>query len=219
MTNPPAQPAPPTKALRRDAAENRKRLLRAAWEVFAEVGPDAGVEEIARRAGVGMGTLYRRFPTKDALVEALSDEILDAVLDNTRRVASAQTPGHGLEDALWYIGSVMASHHGGLSRLWQVSPPGADGRRDELWALLGQLLEEARTSGEVRDDLTLTDVYLCVLAMRSLVDDTQRLAPESWRRFLSFALAGFSPAEQPLAYRPADDSLIHAGTPARPPRA
>ncbi|MDH6115296.1 AcrR family transcriptional regulator [Kitasatospora sp. MAP12-15] len=218
-TSHPGGPAPTgTRALRRDAAQNRERLLRAAWEVFAELGPEAGVEEIARRAGVGMGTLYRRFPTKDALITALNDELLDQVLDSTRRTLAEQPYSEGLEAALWHMGAAMASHCGCLSRLWQALPPPTDTRRTELWALMGTLLANAQQAGTIRADLTLTDVYLCVLTLRSLIEDTVTQAPDVWRRYLAVHLAGFRPADQPLAHRPADDSLVATGVPLRPPR-
>ncbi|GAA1973606.1 TetR/AcrR family transcriptional regulator [Kitasatospora viridis] len=200
--------APGTRTLRRDAAQNRTRLLRAAWEVFAEQGPAAGVEEIARRAGVGMGTLYRRFPTKDALITALYDEILENILTRTRAAAAEPCGGAGLESVLWHIGAVMSSHHGGLSRLWQVVPPDVDTQRAELWELMARLLERAQAAGTVRADLTLTDVYLCVLAMRGVIDETAAQAPDAWRSYVAVVLAGFRPAGTPLAHRPADDSLV-----------
>ncbi|WP_042377343.1 TetR/AcrR family transcriptional regulator [Streptacidiphilus melanogenes] len=203
--------------LRRDAAENRERLLRAAWEVYAELGQDAGVEEIAHRAGVGMGTLYRRFPTKDALLTALSDEILDTVLQRTRELAETHADGTGLEQVLTYVGSVLASHHGCLTRPWQAVPPTSDRRRAELWSLMDGLLARARDGGEVREDLTLTDVYLAVLSLRGIIDDTARRAPEVWRRHLCVLLAGFRPSERALEHAPADDALVHADVAARSP--
>ncbi|WP_235488410.1 helix-turn-helix domain-containing protein, partial [Frankia sp. AvcI1] len=69
----------PARPLRRDAELNRARILTAARELFVERGNDVGVEEIARRAGVGMGTLYRRFPNKDALVEAILRSTVDDI--------------------------------------------------------------------------------------------------------------------------------------------
>jgi len=207
-----------TRVLRRDAAENRQRLVHAAWEVFAELGPDAGVEDIARRAGVGMGTLYRRFPTKEALVLALHEDLLDAMLDRTREILAADPEGRGLESFLWYTGTLMASHHGCLSRLWRAAPPGTDGRRNELWDMVGRLLRQAQRTQEVREDLTLTDVYLCVLSLRGLIEDTASQAPDGWRRQLSVILAGFRPAAEALEHRPVDDSLVDTGVPvaARP---
>jgi AcrR family transcriptional regulator len=210
------------RVLRRDAAENRERLVRAAWEVFAELGPEAGVEDIARRAGVGMGTLYRRFPTKEALVLALHEDLLDAMLDRTREILHADAEGdgrgEGLEAFLWYTGGLMASHHGCLSRLWRAAPPGTDGRRNDLWDMVSRLLARAQRTERVREDLTLTDVYLCVLSLRGLIEDTASQAPDGWRRQLSVILAGFRPAAGALEHRPADDSLVETGVPvaARP---
>ncbi|MEY9875359.1 AcrR family transcriptional regulator [Streptacidiphilus sp. MAP12-33] len=211
------------KGLRRDAAENRARLLRAAWEAFAEHGPDAGVEEIARRAGVGMGTLYRRFPTKDALINELSEVIFESILEYARMSAALgadRAPGQasGLEESLFHMGEVMAGHHGCLALLWQASPPSQDEeRRGELWRLMGQMLDQAKAAGDVRADITLTDVYLSVLALRSLIDDTAGQAPDLWRRYLEVVLAGFRPAPgaRPLPHRPADDSLVFRGLPKR----
>jgi AcrR family transcriptional regulator len=220
MTDSPAQTAPTastpgggTRTLRRDAAENRERLLRAAWEVFAELGPDAGVEEIARRAGVGMGTLYRRFPTKEALVQALNDALMEKILANARRTLAEGPVSGGLEAQLWYCGSVMSAHHGCLSRLWHRDLHGSDPRREELWTMVRKLLERARDAGEVRADLTLTDVYLCVLALRALIDETATAAPDAWQRFLEVQIAGFRPAADAgeLAHRPKDDSLVERG--------
>ncbi len=206
-----------TRVLRRDAARNRERIVRAAWEAFAELGPDAGVEDIARRAGVGMGTLYRRFPTKEALVLALHDGLIEEMLAQARAAAAADPRGRGLEEFLWYTGTVMAAHHGCLSRLWRSAPPGNDGRRQEMWDLVGRMLDQARDSGEVRRELTLTDVYLCLLSLRSMIEDTAAQAPDAWRRHLSVTLAGFAPSARPLEHRPADDSLVQTGVPA-PPR-
>lgn len=215
MTRTSQQPAAAAavRPLRRDAVENRTRLLRAAWDVFAEQGTEAGVEEISKRAGVGMGTLYRRFPTKDDLIRALQEELLDGMVEEIRETAAAQPVGRGLEACLWHAGEVMAAHRGCLSIMWQAFPLEGNLRRVEFWELMGRLLDEAREEGEVREDLTLTDVYLCQLSLRSLIDDTAVRAPEIWRRHLSLMLAGFRPAEQPLEHRPADDSLVAIGVP------
>jgi AcrR family transcriptional regulator len=101
--------------LRRDAAENRQRLLDAAAQVFAEHGLDAGVEEIARVAGVGMGTLYRRFPSKDALIAALVRDVLDTLLTLADE-ACLRTDGSGLEYFLESASAYQAAHRGCLPR-------------------------------------------------------------------------------------------------------
>src|ERR1700755_2325810 len=105
--------------LRRDAEQNRRRLLDAAAEVFAEHGLEAGVDEIARVAGVGMGTLYRRFPTKDALIEELVRELLVEMLQAARD-AHREPDGGGLVTFLYAIGTQQASGLGFLPRVWST---------------------------------------------------------------------------------------------------
>src|SRR5919198_5969688 len=86
--------------LRRDAQRNRERIVEAARRSFAEHGLDVGVDEIARRAGVGMGTLYRRFPTKASLVHAIFEDRLDALQPTIERALAAEDPWEGLVDLL-----------------------------------------------------------------------------------------------------------------------
>lgn len=215
MTDTPESPVNTGKTMRRDAARNRQRLLQAAREVYSEQGQNTGVEEIARRAGVGMGTLYRHFPTKDELLLTLRRELLEAMTDRVAAAADAQPKGFGLEACLWSMGAEMADHHGYRTLLWQVFPTSHDPVRQRFWTMIERLLREAQQAGQVRDDLTLTDIFLCQLAVRALIDDTVIQAPNAWRRQLSLMLAGFRPSAQPLEYRPLDDSLVEAGLPRR----
>src|ERR1700731_228997 len=105
--------------LRPVAEQNRQRLLDAAAEVFAEHGLEAGVEEIARAAGVGIGTFYRRFPTKDALICALVHDVMTTILDLARQ--STDCPdGTGLENFLASASAYQAAHTGVLPRLWKA---------------------------------------------------------------------------------------------------
>src|SRR5579862_7354952 len=106
MTAQPAIDETPNRPLRRDAAENRERVLSAAATVFARDGLAASVEEIAQVAGVGMGTLYRRFPTKEALIEELVRQQLTAIID-AAVLAAAQPDGEGLEAFLWATGQLF----------------------------------------------------------------------------------------------------------------
>ena len=196
------------RTLRRDAAENRARLLRAAAEVLAEHGGDASVDEIARRAGVGMGTLYRRFPTKDDLIAALADEMKSAMLERVMRIADEESDGDALAACLWTMAADMAPRRGYLKLLWPALTAGGDQRRVRLWRVIDDLLARAQRAGTVRADLTLTDVYLCTISLRALMDETADPDPDMWRRYLELLLAAFRPSSTPLGYPPADDSLI-----------
>jgi AcrR family transcriptional regulator len=107
--------------LRRDAADNHRRLLEAAVAEFSEQGMDACVEQIAARAGVGIGTFYRRFGTKDALVERLVTDLLDELVGSAeRRIAAGD--GDGLESYLREVATALVHHRGVLARLWSGKP-------------------------------------------------------------------------------------------------
>src|SRR5260370_12033014 len=132
--------------MRRDAVANRQRLLDAGAQVFAERGLEAGVEEIARVAGVGMGTLYRRFPTKDALIAALVHDMMATML-RLAREASERPDGTGLEYFLEAASAYQAAPRGCLPRFGEIgtaddSAPG--GRR-----LLAGMLLKAKSHGRV----------------------------------------------------------------------
>ena len=114
--------APPRQTLRRpmrsDAQKNRERLLVAAGQVFEEKGLEASVADVARAAGVGMGTLYRRFPSKEALIEALVTEVLEATIAMAEDAATSPD-GTGLEHFLRASSAYQAEHLGCLPKLWQ----------------------------------------------------------------------------------------------------
>jgi AcrR family transcriptional regulator len=185
--------------LRRDAAENRERLLDAAARVFAERGLDASVEEIARVAGVGMGTLYRRFPTKEALITALVDDMLEVMLALASE-ASDRDDGSGLEYFLDGLSAYQAAHRGCLPRIWNVGAEHESVRR--IRALLATLLEAAKRHGRVREELTNTDITMLLWSIRGVIETTRGIAPDAWRRHLDLLVAGLRPAAQPLRSEP-----------------
>ncbi|MCW2744868.1 MAG: TetR family transcriptional regulator [Mycobacterium sp.] len=189
----------PARPLRRDAAENRQRILAAAATVFAEHGLDAGVEEVARAAGVGMGTLYRRFPTKDALVTELVVELLSEVADEARS-ALAHADGRGLHRFLRATAERQAAHRGCLPRLWDES--GAEGLALEIRGLIAELLADAQAHGEVRSELSVTDISVLLWAVRGVIETGREAAPEAWRRHLSVVLLGLAPSPEPLDGEP-----------------
>ena len=185
--------------MRRDARQNRQRLLDAAAAVFADRGLEAGVEEIARVAGVGIGTLYRRFPTKDALICALVHDVMSTILRLARD--SADCPdGTGLENFLEAASAYQAAHRGIQPRLWSVSA-----ELDsvvEIRGLVDAMLTDAKRHGRVRADLTSTDLALILWSIRGVIETTRDSAPGAWRRHLDILIAGLRPAAQPLAHQP-----------------
>jgi AcrR family transcriptional regulator len=195
MTNQPLSTGEPGRALRRDAAENRERLLRAAQQVFAEQGLDACVDEVARVAGVGTGTLYRRFPTKDALINELVRDLTNRILELARSAQSAPA-GTGLEVFLYAAGELLAANRGCLPRLW--NNPDTVEIKDECRGVIAELLADGQTQGVVRDDAFITDIDLMFWALRGIIEATEGLGHPGARRQIAIFIAGLSPSGRAL---------------------
>jgi AcrR family transcriptional regulator len=186
-------------ATRRDAVRNYHRILAAAREVLGESGADACMEEIAARAGVGVGTVYRWFASKDALIDELLQLALEEVLASTER-ALARTDGHGLEELLRALGQSFADHARYANLLLQRQTDDATARR--MRAATEELTARAIAAGTVNPGTTTGDVLALVWAMRGLVQATGEVAPGAWQRFLDIHLAGLQ-APGPLSRTPA----------------
>ncbi|HWE57803.1 MAG TPA: helix-turn-helix domain-containing protein [Acidimicrobiales bacterium] len=185
--------------VRRDAARNRARLLEAAGRVFADHGLDAGVDEVARSAGLGMGTLYRHFPTKETLIGALVEEIVDRMVA-VAESALAVGDGTGLEQFLEASGAVQAAHRGCLPRLWSMT--GRNEKQIHLRRCVNRLLTDAKRHELVRRDLAETDVTLIMWSLRGVIETTGAVSPDAWRRHLSLLVAAIRPGGPPLARSP-----------------
>jgi AcrR family transcriptional regulator len=185
--------------LRRDAAANRELLLDAAAKVFANQGLDAGVEEIARVAGVGVGTLYRRFPTKEALISELVRDMLETMSDLAAEAMEA-SDGRGLEQFLEASSAYQAAHRGCLPRLWNTAP--TNEQLVQVRLRLAAMLTEAKRHGRLREELTSTDITMVMWSIRGVIETTREAAPDAWRRHLSILVAGLRPSADPLCSRP-----------------
>jgi AcrR family transcriptional regulator len=172
---------------RRDAIRNYHRILEAAREVLGESGADASMEEIAARAAVGVGTVYRRFASKDALIDELLRLALEEVLSSTEQ-ALARTDGHGLEDLLRALGQSFADHASYANLLLQRPTDPATTRR--MRAAIDLLTARAVAAGTINPAVTVGDIMALVWAMRGLVQAAGEVAPQTWRRFLDIQLAG-----------------------------
>jgi AcrR family transcriptional regulator len=175
-----------TRSTRRDAVRNRQAVLRAATELFSEVGVDAAVESIAARAGVGVGTVYRHFPNKDALVDALVVEAFADVMAAARDALS-QPDGAGLESLLRAIGRSMARHRG-YAHLF-VGRAATDRGGAVLRRHIAELVERAHRAGRLGPDTTLGDVMSTIWALRGVIDTSAAVAPDAWQRHLEIHLA------------------------------
>lgn len=182
------------KPLRRDAAENRERVLSAASQVFAQYGLEGGVDEVARIAGVGMGTLYRRFPSKQALIDELVGGIRRELLEIARHALTA-TDGAGLEELLLETGRNQAAQPGCLRQLWDHSEAGLDAVV-EFRQHVAELLATAQRHGRVRPELTSADISILLWSLSAVIERMAPVSPDAWRRHLEILVAGLRPADR-----------------------
>lgn len=175
-----------TTRVRADAARNAERILRAAREVYAEVGPDAHMELVARRAGVGERTLYRRFPTKGDLVRAALDQsIAENLVPAIEEAAKHRNPLQGLTDLIEAAISLGAREHSILAAARKADAlDNVSARLDEA---LADLTRRAQNAGLVRADLVADDLPR-MIAMLNSVLWTMDPASDGWRRYLTLML-------------------------------
>ena len=181
------EPRQPARSARRDVERNYQRVLDAAREVFGECGADAAMEDIAARAGVGVGTVYRRFASKDALIDELvrlSMETLAKAADEALEAPAAE----GLEQYLRATGEELASHASYAGLL--LTRPADPEARARLLATIEELTKRAIHAGTVHPSVTAADITALIWAMRGLVQNTPDLPSGSWRRYLAIHLAG-----------------------------
>jgi AcrR family transcriptional regulator len=199
--------AAPGRPLRADAARNRALILDAARVAFADGGLDVGVEEIARRAGVGKGTLYRRFPTKEALVRAIFDDILAEYERLAATAAHEPDPGGAFARFLDGAARMQASNQGFYDVVAQRLGASAltDEQRRRFIDAAEVPLRRAQESGEVRADLVPEDIQLMLRMLgattRPAIDG--RPMDAHWPRYLGLLLDALRPGSAtPLRAEP-----------------
>ena len=163
----------PDRPLRADAARNRARVLEVAYETFAADGLSVPIDEIARRAGVGAGTVYRHFPAKEDLIEAVIADQLQRIVDEGRALIEAGEPGEALFAFLRSAVEWSATNRGLVDALAGSDVEIRD--VDQLFMnLLGELLRAAQEAGTARKDVGVADVKALMVglqAMQSYNDD------------------------------------------------
>jgi AcrR family transcriptional regulator len=188
--------------LRADAERNRKRLLDAAAEVFAEQGLEASTAEIARRAGVGHGTVFRRFPTKDDLVAAIVVDRLGQIAESASALL-ADTPPEGR--VLAFMTELVRMHvrdHGlveAVNGTRALADPGVHDAHGALMDVVEELVKADREAGLVRQDLGAFDVMALSKAVASACDPV--ISAVGWKRYLAVVAAGIQPSEEKLPGR------------------
>ena len=196
-----------SRPLRADAERNRLRIIQAAAEVFAKRGLDAGLDEIARHAGVGTGTVYRRFPDKSLLIDALIEqrmaELEELAEDAVRRENAWEGLVHLMETFIERAIADRALTDMIFSNCGENNQSLQD-RKSRLGPVLAELVERAKQQGDVRPDLAVTDLAMLqfmLVAGGSFGDDVR---PDLWRRHLTIFMDGLRSSRESPTPLPAD---------------
>ena len=181
-----------TKTLRSDARRNRERLVASARELIAHQGPDVSVEEITQHAGLGMGTLYRHFPTKDELIDAVLEDSFAELVELARSAAEEEDAWTGLTT---FLEQALARHaaNRGLKDVLASREHGrrrAEAMRKRIRPVLQELIERAQAQGTLRADFTGEDLPLVFWTAGRVIETTAAVSPEYWRRYLGLLLDG-----------------------------
>ncbi len=196
--------------LRADAQLNRDRILVAAAKLFAERGLNVPLEEIARRAGVGVATLYRRFPTRADLAAAAFERSMSKYTEAVDRALANPRAGEGFRGLIFDLCQLQA-RDAGLRDLLTTSFPArstVEQRTSEAVEKLKVLVGRAQADGSVRPDLVVADVVVMLLANSGVLAATGTAAPDAWRRFAAIMLDAFlTDAGAPLPDPPDEQQL------------
>jgi AcrR family transcriptional regulator len=191
--------ARPGRLLRADAERNRQRILAAAAELFTERGLEPSLDDVARHAGVGVGTVYRRFPDKASLADALFDERIDALVALAEQAQAEPDAWAALVSFLERSGEMLVSNRG-LRQILMFAAEGHDRgicARDRMRPAIESLIERAQADGQVRADLRPTDVPMIEFMVAAAAEYAWQVRPTVWRRYLALILDALRPASAP----------------------
>jgi AcrR family transcriptional regulator len=182
--------AQPDRPLRADAARNRARVLEVAYETFATDGLAVPIDEIARRAGVGAGTVYRHFPAKEDLFRAVVEDRIQGIIDEGRAVLNAEPPGEALFTFLRSMVLKWGATDKGLADALagygidvEIVMPEAEGA---FMGVLDELLRAAQKAGAVRPDVEVSDVKAILVGSQAM----QTYNPDAAERLTDVVLDG-----------------------------
>lgn len=195
--------------LRRDAERNRRLILDAARDLFAARGLTVTLDDVARHAGLGVGTVYRRFRRREELIDALFEERLGGIVALAREGLACADPWLGLTRFLERALELQAADRG-LKELLLGTSEGRDHvarMRAQMIPLASELVRRAQVAGTLREDFAPQDVPLLQMMLGSVVDAAGTVRADLWRRYLALIVDGMraqGPAGEPLPVRALD---------------
>ena len=206
---------PVARPLRADAERNRSKILEAAADVFAFAGTEATLHDVAARAGVGVGTVYRRFPDKEALLGALFDDKIREVIELAERACGEPDSWAALVGFLRVLTEIQSQNRG-LHEVLNGSEYCQDRvaeARTEFEPLIQRMLARAQADGHVRADLDPSDLTVILLMLSAVAQFSQDVSPDLWERYLDLLLEGVRarPGQALLSKRAlTDDELLES---------
>ncbi|MFG3517185.1 TetR/AcrR family transcriptional regulator [Streptomyces bobili] len=204
---------PAAQPLRSDAERNRERIIAAARAVFARDGLGASMASVAREAGVGIATMFRRFPTKAELVDAVFVDRMDAYGNAVAVALDDPDPWHGFVGYIEAACAMQAADSGFADVLTTTFPTAKalERRRNEAYEGMVELIGRAKAAGRLREDFDSSDLVLLHMANAGVVNATGDAAPDAWRRVVALLVQSFeTPARGPLPASPQHDALYRA---------
>lgn len=179
-----------TRPLRADAARNRALILETARTLFAEKGMGVGLEEIARRAGVGVGTVYRRFPDKEQLIAELFEERMNEVAAGVEEAAAEPDPLTAVRALMTGLHERLAADRTLRELLFASEQDRFPALQARIRPLANVVVRRAQAAGVVRPDVVETDFQLLGLMIGAAADATRAHRPDAWRRYSELMLRG-----------------------------
>jgi AcrR family transcriptional regulator len=186
--------------MRKDAQRNRERLVEAARAVFAERGLDVALEDVARRAGVSIGTLYNRFPARADLVTAVFADRAETVAHIAEHALAMDDAWAGFVHFVEQVCRMQAADRGYNDLSARSIPHATPSPKHVLgYELMTEVVERAKRGGALRPDFVLSDMAFVTWAITRTIEATASVDPDAWRRHLGFILDGLrTPAAHPL---------------------
>ncbi|KWX69179.1 TetR/AcrR family transcriptional regulator [Mycobacterium sp. NAZ190054] len=183
---------PEATGLRKDAERNRRRIIAAARELCATRGLEATLNEVAHHAGLGVGTVYRRFPTKEALFEAIFEEGVDQLVVLAESALEAEDSLEGLSWFVWQLCEMTATDRGLREIAFSRASCGGrvDAGRIRLHPRISKLVERAKRDGYLRPEVSATDMPLLGLMAGAVSEYSGELSADLWRRYVAILLQG-----------------------------
>ncbi|MGH9248766.1 MAG: TetR/AcrR family transcriptional regulator [Acidimicrobiales bacterium] len=200
-------------SLRTDAERNRVRILAAAREAFAEHGLQVSMNDVARRADVGVATLYRRFPTREDLITAVFADRMTAYADAVGRALAEPDPWHGFCSYVETVCAMQAADRG-FTHVLTLTFPSAkefEAERDRGYHAFVQLADRAMNAGRLRADFVAEDLVMLLMANAGVVSATGDAAPTTWERFAAYMIQAFRAEHaEPLPAAPTPKAMYRA---------